>query len=406
MTLRAKMKMRFIFYISLALMMHSCGGETAPELNENNLDEILDKVYNETNLPSQKFSFDASKGKIIEGENGTKIWIEKNSFVDESGKIVTGKITIELKEALYPVDMIMANLTTVSNGKALETGGMIYINATSISSGQLSLADNKSMLISLPTDSLLSDMSLFEGVKDSLGNVNWVNPVALDMPVAEADTAMSGLDVFEKAHNILYSVDPYGNDESKYPQKVKDEVSRIAWEGTGLIISKDSTFEYAGHVIHFYKQDTLIRWNHIFKVEKGNNSYVTDQHVNYIFEMKKLGWANIDRLLDDPRTEDVELITEVSNHGDFNYVYTTLVTQKMFLPGYQKKDDSYCFTHGDYEATKLPIGVKATIIATARKDNKTYFAFKTITIKKDQKINLELTLSDKKKIETTLEHEI
>jgi hypothetical protein len=386
-------------------MMCSCGETTTPEVEEKNLDEILNEVYNESNLPSQEFSLIGSQGTIIEGKDGTKVKIDKNTFVDKNGNLISGEITLELKEVLDPIDMIMGNLTTISDGKTLETGGMIYLNATS-SSEQLSLASGKSILISMPSDSLLSDMSLFEGVKDSAGVVNWVDPVPLGIPEAENDSAMVDIDEFEKTHNIKYSVEPFGNNEIDYPQNIKDEVGRIAWAGTGLKISRDSTFEFSGHVIHFYKQNELTRWNQVFKVEKGNNSFVTDQNVSYIFKLKKLGWANIDRLLDDPRTEDVELITEVSNHEDFNFVYTTLITQKMFLPGYQKKDDSYSFTHGDSESTKLPIGEKATIIATARKNNKTYFAFKTIVIKEKQELVLKLSVSNKMKIERALEKEI
>lgn len=399
------MRVNFVICLSLTVMMCSCGETTTPEVEEKNLDEILNEVYNESNLPSQEFSLIGSQGTIIEGKDGTKVKIDKNTFVDKNGNLISGEITLELKEVLDPIDMIMGNLTTISDGKTLETGGMIYLNATS-SSEQLSLASGKSILISMPSDSLLSDMSLFEGVKDSAGVVNWVDPVPLGIPEAENDSAMVDIDEFEKTHNIKYSVEPFGNNEIDYPQNIKDEVGRIAWAGTGLKISRDSTFEFSGHVIHFYKQNELTRWNQVFKVEKGNNSFVTDQNVSYIFKLKKLGWANIDRLLDDPRTEDVELITEVSNHEDFNFVYTTLITQKMFLPGYQKKDDSYSFTHGDSESTKLPIGEKATIIATARKNNKTYFAFKTIVIKEKQELVLKLSVSNKMKIERALEKEI
>jgi len=402
---RVNMITKFIICLILVIAVSSCSGNGSPSNTKTkNQDEILNEVYNESNLLSQEFTFDGSKGTIIEGQNGTKVKIDKNTFVNVNGDLITGEITLELKEVLNPVDMIMGNLTTVSNGKALETGGMIYLNATS-SSEQLSIADGKSILISIPSDTLLSDMSLFEGVKDSDGIVNWVDPIPLDLPEAKNDSAMIDLDPFEKTHNIRYSVEPYGNNEIEYPQNIKDEVSRIAWEGTGLKISKDSTFEFAGHTIHFYKQDELTRWNQVFKVEMGNNSFVTDQNISYIFQLKKLGWANIDRLLNDPRTKDVELITNVLNHNDFNFVYTTLITQKMFLPGYQKKDNSYSFTHGDFESTKLPIGEKATIIATARKNNKTYFDYKTITIEKNQTLNLELSVSSKEKIEQVLKNE-
>ncbi|MGB6037019.1 MAG: hypothetical protein WBG42_12175, partial [Cryomorphaceae bacterium] len=153
-------------------------------------------------------------------------------------------------------------------------------------------------------------------------------------------------------------------------------------------------------------QNELTKWSQVFKVEKGTNSYVTDQNVYYIFKLKNLGWANIDRLYSDPRTEEVDLLASVSNESDFNFVYTTLVTQSMYLPGYQKKDESFSFTHGDYESTQLPIGEEATVIATACKDGKTYFGYQTIEIKKKQNVKIELKESSKNKIEEILENEI
>jgi hypothetical protein len=134
---------------------------------------------------------------------------------------------------------------------------------------------------------------------------------------------------------------------------------------------------------------------------KGENSFAEDRKTNYIFSIKKLGWANIDRLLEDPRTKEVELITSVENEKEFKFIYVTMITQKMYLPGYQKKDETFCFSHNDEEKQQLPVGETATILATAYKNDKPYFAIKKITITDKQTVafKLEETTTEKLKAE-------
>ena len=402
------MKKNSIFTILILSILCSCNNAPEKESSDNkkNRDAVFNNVYNDDNIESQTFTIDNSIDNIIEGDNGTKIRIGKNTFTDQNDNPIKGKVSIELKEALNPIDMVMGNLTTTFNGKPLQSGGMIYLNATS-NGNQLKIANNKSILASVPSDTLFADMSIFKGSRDSLNRMNWSEPEPIGLPQAESDSIpLQAMDAFEKSHNIRYSVEGFGNEELEYPQEVKDEVSRIAWEGAGLKITKDSTFKIGEYTVYFYKQDELTKWSQDFKVEKGENSYVTDQNVYYIFKLKNLGWANIDRLYSDPRTEEVDLLASVSNESDFNFVYTTMVTQSMYLPGYQKKDMSFSFTHGDYESTQLPIGEKATVIATACKEGKTYFGYQTIEIKKKQNVKIELKESSKNKIEEILENEI
>jgi len=401
------MKKYSIFTILTLSILYSCNNSPSNESTEGkgNRADVFNEVYNDENIESQTFTIDNSIDNIIEGDNGTKIRIGKNTFTDLNGNPIKGEVVLELKEALNPIDMVMGNLTTTFNGKPLQSGSMLYLNATS-NNNQLMIADNKSILASVPSDTLFEDMSLFIGDRDSLNGMNWSDPEPIGLPQAESDSLpVQAMDAFEKSHNIRYSVDGF-IEQLDQPQFVRDEVSRIAWEGAGLKITRDSTFKIGEYTVHFYKQAALTKWSQVFTVEKGMNSYVTDQNVYYIFKMKNLGWANIDRLYSDPRTEEVELLADVSNESDFNFVYTTMVTQSMYLPGYQKKDNSFSFTHGDYESTQLPIGEKATIIATACKNDRTYFGYQTIEISKKQEVKIELKESSKNKIEEILEKEI
>lgn len=349
---------------------------------------------------TQKFSIDAGIDNIITGTNGTKIHIPKNSFVDSTGQAILGMIEIQLKEALTKKEMVLANLTTTFNGKPLETGGMIFVNALSKGKSLL-IAENRSIQVALPTDSTLNGMSLFAGVQDSSG-IKWENPIVMK-PIA--DTRAISMELFEKTTNIMYSIDGFESAKD-YPDTVVTEVGRIAWEGDGLKITKDSVFKIGNYTVHFYKQNRLQKWNEVFTVEKGTNNFNEDKNTHYIFSLKQLGWANIDRLLEDPRTKEVELITSIENQSDFTFIYVTLVTQKMYLPGYQKKDNTFCFSHNDNEPQQLPVGETATIIATAYKNEKPYFAIQKITIMDKQTMTFKLIETTVEKLKADLQEKI
>lgn len=363
--------------------------------------DVFTKVYSVDNITTQTFSIDASTDNIITGANGTKIRIPKSSFVDSSGQPILEIIEIQLKEVLTKQEIVLGNLTTTFNGKPLETGGMIFIDA--ISNGKnLLIAEHKSIQVALPTDSTLNGMSLFSGIQDSSG-INWTNPIALNRP--NVDSSGISMDIFEKTTNIMYSIDGFDN-SNDYPDSVQNEIGRIAWQGDGLKIRKDSTFKIGNYTVNFYKQNRLLKWNELFTFQKGTNNYNADKNTNYIFELKKLGWANIDRLLDDPRTKEVELITSIENQDEFKFVYVTLLTQSMYLPGYQKKDNTFGFSHNDTEPQELPVGETATIIATAYKNDKAYFAFKKITITEKQTVTIKLLETTVEKLKAELKEEI
>lgn len=387
-----------IIFISITLILFSCNEveNVTENQDKQGSTDVFTKIYSVDNLKTQSFTIDIFKDNTITGKSGTKVKIDKNIFVDQNGKKIKGKVEIQLIEALTPIDMVLGNLTTTYNGKPLETGGMIYLNAEA-NGKEVSIASNKSISITMPTKETLEGMSVFEGKQDSTG-IKWVNPIKL--PEIEKQEEKIKADTIVKTTNIYYRVDGFAKGEE--PSYVTDEVSRIAWAGDGLKISKDSVFKIDEYTVHFIKQKKLLTSKEVFKNEKGQNSFAEDTKTSYIFSIKKLGWANIDRLLEDPRTKEVELITSIENEKDFNFIYVTLITQNMYLPGYQKRDNTFSFSHDDEEKQELPVGETATILATAYKDNKPFFAIKKITITDKQTVSFKLEESTSQKMKAEL----
>jgi len=344
--------------------------------------EIFKKVYTVENIPTETFSISNDRDTTLVGKSGTVIRIYKNTFVDTNGQPVNGAVDIELKEVLTPYDMVIGNLTTLSDGRMLQTGGMIYINATAAGQ-QVEIAGDKFIGAAVPTTEMQDSMQLFEGIADSTG-VNWINPKELlNDKIKESPAVFQGDSVATVANGN-------GNGKIKaifnfIASDTVDENRQNKNEGDGITNEIDES----------YFVDEIAN-------PKGNNFYQTDFRTSYIFTVKKLGWANIDRLYDDLRTKEVDLVTQIENHGEFKTVYVTMLINKMYIPGYQKVDETYAFTHFDSEKARLPIGQSATILATAYKNNVPYFAIKKITITQKQNVSFKLIETTMEKLKTEL----
>jgi len=154
-----------------------------PELNEtgDSLWADADKY-----IPYQIYPIDAQKDTVITGKDGMVVAIPANSFVDENGNVVKGKIDFELKEALNTETILKGGLSTTSNGELLETGGMFYINARQ-NGKSLKIAEGKNIYADVPSDPTKTGMMLFEGERLADGNINWVNPKTIEKPLVPVD---------------------------------------------------------------------------------------------------------------------------------------------------------------------------------------------------------------------------
>lgn len=80
-------------------------------------------------IPVQSFTGNAATGFTITGEKGTKVKFPSNAFVDGSGNIISGTVTVTLKEVLSKKDVVLSGVFTESNGQLLESGGELLIQA-------------------------------------------------------------------------------------------------------------------------------------------------------------------------------------------------------------------------------------------------------------------------------------
>ena len=117
----------FILVISLFVSCNSSENDiNSLETKRNN--QVIFDFYK---TQSQKFTLPPNSTETFIGNQGTKITISSNSLETMDGKSVSGAIDFELQEYYKSSDIILANLSTTSNNKLLETGGMIHISAKS-----------------------------------------------------------------------------------------------------------------------------------------------------------------------------------------------------------------------------------------------------------------------------------
>lgn len=128
-------------------------------------------------LPSNVYSLHADRDEVVETPQGMIVSIPRGTFIYMDGKPVTGDYTLEIKEALTPVDIMRSGLSTWSGDHLLETGGMFRLTANR-DGRELQVAPNPKvqMTVMVPKWQDRNDMMLFDGVPQADGSLDWVNP--------------------------------------------------------------------------------------------------------------------------------------------------------------------------------------------------------------------------------------
>lgn len=149
-----------ITFLTLLALVISC-----------NTGRKTDFLLNPKDMIADKYSINIDRDTTLVTKNGALLKISKGSLATNEGNTVT----LEIKEAYSIQQMILAGLTTQSNGDPLSSGGMIYINAAA---GQ-NVTVKQAIKVAIPTNYLANNMQLFKGEQTADGKINWNNPVTL-----------------------------------------------------------------------------------------------------------------------------------------------------------------------------------------------------------------------------------
>jgi hypothetical protein len=133
----------------------------------------------------QKFIIKPQKGATIEGEQGVLVIVPSNAFLDDNNNTVTETITLKMIEALTLEDMVLYNLGTTSNGKALETGGMLHFDFL-CKGKNVHVNPERALYVEVPTEEVKNGMMAFKGEIED-GKLNWVQPKPLKKYLVNID---------------------------------------------------------------------------------------------------------------------------------------------------------------------------------------------------------------------------
>lgn len=150
-----------IFSLLLVIGVSACKSQYEPT--------ILSALEKE----ATQFIIRNNKDTFIEGTEGTLIFIEKGSFVNDMGEPITDSIEISLKEVYSLSDIVGQPISTSSGEDLLETGGMIELRASS-KGENLRLNYGKSLVVHFPKEpGDTTKMDLFYRDRDTAGTIGW-----------------------------------------------------------------------------------------------------------------------------------------------------------------------------------------------------------------------------------------
>jgi len=382
--------------------------------------------------PKTSFTISADSDTTIFGKQGTRVFIEQGTFQFADGSPVTGSIIIDLKECYSMSDIILADLSTESNGKLLETGGMLNITATS-GGKEIEIKSDKRMVVHFPkTNDSPKQMNLFFADKSATGNSvsNWtIDTVSLVKktiklsswgyvwPDVDDSTEFnyipknfvdSGyywnhIDLYLNAFNfsvttinevssnrvdIDFKIDRNGKIRNpvltgQVSADTKKEILSFVnnlpefnpgKDNKGNIIERTGMLSISeGQIIPLYRsrKEYLTSFDKKYAgFEKQPIKNMNDAELNYyIFSVAKLGWINCDRFLESERTVDYFVQTPPGNDTKIKMVFKDLNGVLMANSN-----------NGRYVFSKVPIGRQVTIVAIKNTNGKFQTAFQNLTI--------------------------
>lgn len=130
----------------------------------------IQDLYGLLEQQKQNFCINPKRDTFLILDQGTLIFVPAGSFKTSSSDC----ITLKAKEVYKYSDMVLENLSTMSNDRILETAGMVYTEAWDQNGNQVVLNDDAQITIMIPADTLRDDMGLFTGGRDRETNqISW-----------------------------------------------------------------------------------------------------------------------------------------------------------------------------------------------------------------------------------------
>lgn len=223
---------KLAFFVSLliaSLVFPACLPESI-YLDELKEFDSIDELFDLLDEPSQNFSVKAQDGAILTADQGTILDIPADAFVDASGDLVKGEVSVLLTEYYKKSEMMFGGLQTMSDGQLLYSAGSFYLE---FRVGQEQVFSNPSAPIAafLPLDEndrdLWNRMQWFEGEMNPANEmeaINWTVDSSTSIVVIQDSALQNGQ--FLRAYQAFGDVSGWRNCDvfSDIPAELKVDI--------------------------------------------------------------------------------------------------------------------------------------------------------------------------------------
>lgn len=400
-----------------------------------------------SNLSSSFITIDPLQDNALKTPKGAIIKIAANSFEVPAGT----KVSIEIKEAYSMQDILRAGLSTVSNGKLLQSGGMIYFNATANNENVSFL---KAVGITIPSASYNDSMKVFSGKIEADSSINWIEPKQLDssslfkeLAAGEAlfkancaachkpiddmtGPALAGCRNREPNKEWAYKWINNVNSMLESDWYARSMLRKWGSRMTQFNLTKEdikAILDYCDNEALLYKPallsasyaqdslagmqdcgyDTIPVFDRILLEDTTNeiiNPVVSPALLPpppaYSFSINYSGWYNIDCFINNNRDaiQDVVLKVMVNDTSKIDLQpWLCVPSRKLLTQGYSFKSGEFVF--GDEQGViSLIKGDEAFVYMIGSNDKQFYYGIKKFVVQNKQEISINLTLSNKEDI--------
>ena len=368
---------------------------------EKGLVQSYKKIYK----PEQIFSIPSDKDTTITCKEGTIIKVKANSFVSEkTGKDIKSTVNLSVSEYYKMSDILLANLSTTSNGDMLETAGMVYITA-SYNDGNCVLKKGETIEINFPSNEIANDMQLFTGSWENENQINWTpiqaNVQQIVYTLVERRPIFRGyMDYILKYFNtnvknkrggkpkgksglvyITFTVDKKGaiqnarilrGFDAQYDSVALNAVRNMPSWTPGKHRGRYVNVEYLLPIRFNTSGSTWIYRK--FKRENIEREYlftnftetISTPSAYYLFSSNSLGWINCDRFIKvNPKINYIVNLNKANENAIVNVVFDNYKSVMTAVPIY-----------GRFSFDKVPSNEKITIVALKYIDNEPHLAIK------------------------------
>ncbi|MEI9959025.1 MAG: hypothetical protein WDM90_22540 [Ferruginibacter sp.] len=341
----------------------------------------------------QVFTINPKTDTIIICKEGTVLKIKPAAFLMANETPITENIILQVKEFYKIADMILANLSTQSKDKIIETGGMLYINA--ISNGQECILNDKLPIeISFPYAEKKDSMLLFTGNWEK-NKIDWKES-AMQVPLKKDSFEIAFLTDFENyiRRNINYDniYDSVTNERALIELEItktgKAKLLSITrtenqsvLDAINKFVAKMPLWQPAKNNGEPIKCAVRIPVLFINGEEETNDSLykenfekviydstLSNQKIadirRYVFSTSKLGWLNCDRFYNDGRTK---------NNIDVNCGEYDNIEVKMVFHSFRSILEGEAFG-AVCKFYNIPENEKVTVVAIKKMKSKTYIS--------------------------------